>query len=236
MTDVRDDLRELLRRRADQVPPQRTVPASLGGRARRRIALNAVAVGLAAVVVAGGAFAGIRALGAAPAGGPAGQPSNSPASPPGPAVAACTSLDLRAISTMEGAAGSRVGGITMQNWSDHTCTLQGVPAITLLDQGGQPITSGIDVSATPAQWQVDQSPEPAGWPVVTLHPGDSASVRIRWSNWCPDGRATPQWNIGISGEGTVVVEGMDSSGPPPCNGQGLPSTIEVGPFEPNASQ
>src|SRR5919109_1642474 len=103
MTDVRDDLRELLRRRADQVPPHRTVPPPLAGRARRRIALNAVAVGLAAVVVAAGAFAGVRAFVASPAGGPAGQPTTSPAStaPSGAAVAPCASTDLKAISAME---------------------------------------------------------------------------------------------------------------------------------------
>jgi hypothetical protein len=133
---------------------------------------------------------------------------------------------------MEGAAGSRAGGILLQNWSDQTCTLGGLPPISLLDQAGERITSGVDFSATPPQWQVDHSPEPAGWPVVTLRPGDSAFVRLRWSNWCPDGRPTPRWEVGIPGGGTIVVGGMDSVGPPPCNGQGQSSTIEVGPFEP----
>jgi hypothetical protein len=67
---------------------------------------------------------------------------------------------------------------------------------------------------------------------VTLAPGDVASVRIRWSNWCPDGRAAPLWRIGIPSGGSVDGNGLDAVPPPPCNGPGSPSTVEVGPFEP----
>src|SRR5437763_16215519 len=63
MNDMGDDLRELLRRKADQVPPHRAAPRSLMRRARRRIAVNALGAGLIVVVLAGGAFAGLRALG-----------------------------------------------------------------------------------------------------------------------------------------------------------------------------
>src|SRR6059036_2553084 len=112
MTDVRDDLRELLQRKADRVHPHREVPRALAGRARRRIALNAMAVGLAVVVLAGGAFAGVRSFGAAPARQPA-DGSTTPAQPTPSAAgtAACTSGQLRANGSMDGAAGSREGGI-----------------------------------------------------------------------------------------------------------------------------
>ena len=229
MTDLRDDLRELLQRRADKVPPHRGVPRSLAGRARRRIALNALGVGLAVVVLAGGAFAGVRAIGTSttPSQGIAGQRTHHGRhSPPATAPSACTAGQLRAVGSMQGAMGSREGGITLTNFSDTTCTLQGTPTIELLDQNLQPITSGVTFSASPA-----------GWPVVTLHAGDAALVRIRWGNWCPQGRAAPLWRVDIPGGGSVdVVNGMDQLGPPPCNGPGLPSTVEVGPFEPTTSR
>jgi hypothetical protein len=35
--------------------------------------------------------------------------------------------------------------------------------------------------------------------------------------------------------GSVDVNGFDAALPPPCNGQGQPTVIEVDPFEPNPS-
>ena len=236
MSDIEDELRELFLRGAEEVPPHREVPRSLVRRARRRIARNAVGVGVAVLVLAAGAFSGVRALGGLPSQQPAGRSSHSPAQPTPSAstIPACTSAQLRAVGSMQGAAGSREGGITVTNLSGQTCTLEGTPAVTLLNQNLDPITSGVTFSSSPAGWVADRSPQPAGWPVVTLQPGDSASVRIRWSNWCPDGRAGPLWRIGIPGGGTVDVNGLDAVSAPPCNGSGQPSLIEVGPFEPPA--
>ena len=236
MNDVRDDLRELLRRRADHVPPHREIPRSLVGRARRRIALNALGLGLAVAVLAGGAFAGVRAFGAAPAPQPAGRSNNPPTqpqpTPPASTTSACTSAQVQAMATTEGAAGSRDLTINLSNVSATTCTVQGTPAITLLDENRNPITSGVEFSQAPPQWKADGSPEPPGWPVVTLLAGHSALVRARWSNWCPQGRAVPVWQMDVPGGGTVDVNGIDPADPPPCNGPGQPSTIEEGPFEP----
>jgi hypothetical protein len=230
MNDMRDDLREVLRRKADQVPPHRDVPRSLAGRARRRIAANVLGVGLLVAVVGTGAFAGVRTLHSAPG-------TKTPADGSSAAVpAACTSARLRAVGTFEGAAGSREGGVTLTNFSDVTCTVQGTPTITLLTQDLKPITSGVTFISSPPGWKVDRTGKPAGWPVVTLRPGASALVRIRWSNWCPDGRSAPLWRVGIPGGGSVdVTNGFDELGPPPCNGRGMPSTVEVGPFEPSAA-
>ncbi len=227
------------------MPLHRTVPPPLLRRTRRRIALNALAVGAAVVVVAGGGFAGLRAMSAPgssrPTVGPASNasghstPSSSAHSTPPPsALSACTSGELRAVGSMEGAAGSREGAVTITNFSDQACTLQGTPTITLLDGNLDPITSGVAFSSSPAGWVANASPQPPGWPVVTLAPGDSASVRIRWGNWCPEGRAAPLWQVRIPGSGTVDVNGFEALGPPPCNGPGQPSTVEVGPFEPNS--
>src|SRR5213076_3288817 len=63
MIDTGDELRELLQRKADDVPPHREIPRALEGRARRRIGLNALGVGMVVVVLAAGALAGVRAFG-----------------------------------------------------------------------------------------------------------------------------------------------------------------------------
>jgi len=234
VNDIDDDVRDLLRQKAQDVPPHVEVPRSLVRRVRRRIAANALAVGATAIVLTVGVFTGVRALDGmgssepiAPGPRPSVEPTPSTSTP-----AACTSGQLRAVGSMEGAAGSREGSTVLTNFSSTTCTLQGTPAITLLDQKLAPISAGIRFISSPPGWRVDRLPKPAGWPVVALAPFDSASVRIRWGNWCPDGRAAPLWRIQIPGGGTVDVNGLESVSPPPCNGPGLPSTIEVGPFEP----
>jgi hypothetical protein len=255
VNDIRDELREVLQDRAEQIPPHRTVPRSLAGRARRRLALNALAAGVVVAALAAGTVTGLHAF-TSGAGEPAEQPSalhhrTSSGHPTrvqpstsatanasgtgGTAVVACTSGQLRAIGSMEGTAGSREGGLTLTNFSDRTCTLQGTPTLTLLDQNLNPITSGVSFVSSPAGWQVNGEPQPQGWPVVTLRPGDAADVRLRWSNWCPDGRAAPLWRVNIPGSDAVdVANGLDGVSPPPCNGPGQPSTIEVGPFEPGS--
>jgi len=242
MTPIDQDVRDLLRRRADDVPTHGEVPASLGRRVRRRIAVNAALAGAVAVVLAAGAFASVRAftgsapqpVGSTPPPAHASQPapSRTPATSP-TGGRACTSADLRAAGALAGAAGSREGSIRITNQSGTACSLQGTPTITLLDQNGNPITSGVAFSTAPAWWQKNNASQPAGWPVVTIDPGAVASFQIQWSNWCPQGRPSPTWRIAIPGGGTVDVTGMDTlAGSPPCNGPGQPSTVSVGPFEP----
>jgi hypothetical protein len=245
-----DELRDLFQRKADDVPPHQEVPGRLARRARRRVALNGLAVGALVVVLAGGAFAGVRALGSGGTTQPGGSPTvtsqptqpggsptmtTQPTPSPSPAVAACTSGQLRAVGTMEGAAGSREGDVALTNLSDQTCTVQGTPVITLLDGNLDPITSDVTFDTSPPAWEANGQPQPEGWPVVSVAPGDVASVRIRWSNWCPDGAAAPLWRMEVTGGGTVDVLGLDAVSPPPCNGPGQPSTIAVGPFEPGTT-
>jgi Protein of unknown function (DUF4232) len=219
VNDVDDEVRDLLRDKAHEIPPHLDLPRSLTPRVRRRIALNALAVTATLVVIAAGAFVTLRAFRS--------QPSETYAG-----ATRCTSADLRAIVSMEGAAGSREGTIELTNTAD-TCTLTGTPTLELLDRHMDPIVSGIAFVSVPAGWEVGGSPQPPGWPVVTLARDDSASVRVRWSNWCAEGNTTPHWRIAIPGSGDVDVEGLDATTVPPCNGPDLPSTIEVGPFEPH---
>jgi uncharacterized protein DUF4232 len=237
----------MLHHKAGQVSA-RGVPPSLLGRARLRIMRNAAIVGTTAVVLVGAAFIGVQALNSSeptrpipPAASHSPRPTprrvHITASPVQPtSIPECTSGQLRAVGTLEGAAGSREGAIAISNFSDKTCTLQGTLTITLLDQNLSPITSGVSFSSSPAGWEADASPTPPGWPVVTLAPGDAASVRLRWSNWCPDGRDAPLWRMEIPNGGSVDVMGLDAALPPPCNGPDQPSTIEVGTIEPGPSR
>jgi hypothetical protein len=57
---------ELLRRRADDVPPQLDVPPELAGRGHRRFAVNALGATVIAAVLVTGLFAGCAAIGRSP--------------------------------------------------------------------------------------------------------------------------------------------------------------------------
>jgi len=232
MTDMDERVRELLRRKATDVPSHGEMPQRVAGRARRRIAVNAVGIALGVAVTVVGAGAGLR-LADTGANRPEGPGATAPrSSPSGPTV--CAARELRVTGSVQGAMGSREGLIHLTNIAARACTLEGTPTITLLDQDGRPITSGVTFGTSAPQWQADAQPEPAGWPVVTMEPGAAAQVRLRWSNWCPDGAAAPGWQIQLPGGDSATVGGLGDIGPPPCNGQGQPSTIEVGPFEPAA--
>jgi hypothetical protein len=237
MPEIDDRLRDPFQRKAGEVPPHGDVPRSLARRARRRAALTTMGIGLAVVILAAGTTFGLRALGRpgsntpiAPSVSPTPRATSPSSSPTTPGVTACTSSQLRATGSMEGAMGSREGAATVTNDSDATCTLEGSPTIALLDQDGNPITVQFD-SASP-WWEANALPEPPGWPVVRLRNGDSAMVRIRWSNWCPQGAPAPIWQMAIPGGGAIEIGGFDALDPPPCNGPDRPSTVEVGPFEP----
>lgn len=230
-----DVVREMLHAEARQLPVRREVPRSLEGRVRRRLARNAAFVAATLGVLVFGSFAGVRALQSptrpVPI-APAHSPSPSHARSRG--VAACAASQLRAVATTDGAAGSVEGAIDVTNFSDTACTLEGTPRLTLFDDNGRRIESGVTFTSSPPGWKANAQSRPAGWPTVTLRPGDAASVRIRWSNWCPQDRAAPLWRLTVPDDGKVDVNGLDAAAPPPCNGPGQPSTIEVGPFEPRS--
>jgi hypothetical protein len=233
MNDIHDDVTELLRRRAADVPPHREVPRSMVGRARRRATVNALAAAAAAVVVGIVAVAGVRAFSPATDEVPRGHPGTPSEAPHSTSIATqCTAAQISAVASMEGAMGSREGAIVFTNVANDPCILVGRPAISLLDANDQPVTADVSVVPTEPAWSVNRSPEPEGWPALRLATGASASIRIRWSNWCPDGTSVPTWQIVLRGGGTVDVARMDVAGVPPCNGGGQPSTIEEGPFEP----
>src|SRR5438093_5357104 len=129
MNDMRDDLRELLRRKAGDLAVHREVPRTLSGRARRRIALNAFGVGLLVFALAGAAVTAVRTFGSESLQQPVRRPpAVSAAGTPVPSTTAtCSPALLRATGTTEGAAGSVIGAITIENLSSSRCTLEGSP-------------------------------------------------------------------------------------------------------------
>jgi hypothetical protein len=217
-----DDLNRLeaaLREKAAEIPYAQTVPPALVTRSRRRIARNATLSVVAAIAVISIASTGVAALRRPEAVGPA--------SPSGSAVAGCAAADLRVTPVLDGAAGSIEGAIDLRNAGDQTCTLHGRPSVALVGSNG-PLA--VDPTDVPAQWQVDGAAAPAGWPVVSLAPGDSAAIRVRWSNQCPQVQGSVTWQIGLGEGGTSASFGSDRV--PPCLGSAEAPLLEVGPFEP----
>ena len=222
MDDDLTTLEQVLRDRGAEVPHLQQAPPRMLVRARRRVVRNAVASAVAAGIVIVGASAGLAGL----------RPSTSDlgGSPtPTPSTSACNAGDLQATANLDGAAGSLVGSIDVANRGDRTCTLEGVPSVTLTGPSGSLLS--LEVQHDDAQWQADRAPRPAGWPVVTLPPGSVASIRIGLSNVCPELDGPPRWTIDLTdGRGSLEVAGADSI--PTCNGAAEPSTLDVGPFEP----
>src|SRR5438105_12955693 len=105
MTQIDDDVRELLRRKADEVPLHGEVPRELVGRARRRIAVNSIGVGLAVIALAGGTFASVRAIQnqhPKPGSFQSGSPNPAVRSPAATTTPACTAGQLPAGGSMDG--------------------------------------------------------------------------------------------------------------------------------------
>ena len=225
MDDMEGRVRELLRHRAEDVPPQLDVPPELAGRGHRRVAVNALGAVVVAAVLVVGVVAGMRAIGPEPVSQPA-----SPG-PSGAAIPTCSPLQITATPVLEGAMGSREGSIALKNVSVDTCTLEGTPTLTLLDGSGVTIDSGITFDKVEATWVVNDAPRPDGWPVVTLAGGEHADVRFSWSNWCGD--PSVYWRLALPAGGQMeVYPGPEAL--PPCNGPGQPSVIEIGPVEPSS--
>jgi Domain of unknown function (DUF4232) len=224
MNDQQDEIRQLLRERAREVTPHLEVPRTLTTRVRSRIVRNVLATAATLAVIAVLGAAGFRTVH---------EPAREPRDGGGPAPTgsqACQAETLDPTLSLEGAAGSREGSILLRNISDIACDLRGTPDVELVRTDGSP--APVERIEGLPRWQVDGSAQPHGWPLVTLDPGERASVRLRWSNWC-DQETTPTVRL-IAEDGrpvaTIPVETFDL---PPCNGSpGSASTVEVGPFEP----
>jgi len=217
-------LKELLDERAAEVPSAQRAPRRTLARARRRLARNALAGVLAVGLIVAGTSAALGNLGALHSTTRPGA-SHTPGS-----SGVCMARDLRATPALQGATGSVLGGILVMNTSEEACTLSGRPQIGIFSATGSPVP--VQLSDVEPQWRADAAPRPAGWPVVRLRPGAEASIRFRWTNACPQLTGSARIRVDLHGE-PIPVRG--TAFPPPCNGPGYPSNLEIGPFEPAPS-
>ena len=168
MDDMEGQVRELLRRRAEDVPPQLDVPPELAGRGHRRFAVNALGAVVVAAVLVAGVFAGLRTIGPEPVTQPG------ITGPPVVSTPTCSPSQITATPALEGAMGSREGSIDLKNASVDTCTLEGTSTLTLLDGSGAPIDSGVTFDEVDPTWVVNDT-RAAGW----LAGGDLGRRRAR---------------------------------------------------------
>lgn len=237
MPELEDRLREVLQRRAAGVPPRLQPPPRMLRRARRRVALTAATGALSIALVAGGAVAGIR-LAVAPrnatpltSASPGPQVTPSPAQP---TVRTCTAADLTGRIDLSGSGGQAVGSIIITNGGSTSCTLTGVPRVSVFDDTGRQLAP-LPQTTGQAWWQVDGASRPGGWPFVTLRSGQRARVRIQWSNWCPTPPAQlpSEWRVELPGEGGTVSATDSKSHQAGCIHPSQPNRLQVGPFEPD---
>lgn len=233
---MEEELRELLQRKANSLPPHRTVPARMLGRAKRRMALNISGGVVALMVVVFGAYSGVRAL-TTSSRVPSSQPTPTESFPPdaespsptfSPAPS-CLASDLSGTVSLEGAAGSFVGSILVTNESARPCSLEGRPAIRIIDTEGRLLD--VQQEATAPWWEVNETDPPPSWPVVMLEPGGTAQVRTSWSNYCGD-QQPATWEVVFRGQETLTLP--DPGFTPMCSGPELDSLIQVGPIEPQS--
>jgi hypothetical protein len=230
MDDDLNQLEQVLRDRAAEVPHVQDVPPTMLMRARRRVARNAVASVLGAVLIVAGASAVLANLGAVHGANGTVPGGSGVVVPPS---TACAASDLQGSVSLDGAMGSVEGSIDLTNVGSATCTLTGRPAVSIWNSQGQAVA--VQVTAGEPQWKANAAPQPQGWPVVSLQPGSAGSVRVRWSNACPQLSGPVSWKIDLgNGAGSLDPSSGDASFVPPCNGPTEPSTLEVGPFEPSA--
>ncbi len=233
MNDDLAKLEQVLRERAAEVPHVQEAPSKMLARARRRVVRNGLTTVVAAGLIVAAASGGLATLGAlrGPKGTtPAVAPTvHSPA--PAPSTPSCTAADLSAKSAVGGAAGSVVGSVDLTNVGTRTCTLTGSGDLRIFSSSGRPVTDRT--AHVGPQFKVDGASPPPGWPVVRLDPGSIAAIRVAWSNPCPQLTTPTRWVVYLNGGGGMLdVEGSEAISPPPCNGPGEPSTLQVGPFEP----
>jgi uncharacterized protein DUF4232 len=153
---------------------------------------------------------------------PSPKPSPPPTAPPAASADAATTLACRAtdlsgrILAWDGAAGSRVAEVAVQNNGTVACTVAEPTAIRLVAADGTVLIDSATIAGTPPI-------APAG-AAITVAAGSAIKTDVRVANYCGDAPSGP---IGVSlaipePRGTVVampgtaVSSADAI--PPCNG------------------
>src|SRR6266542_2091375 len=188
MLDVEERVREMLRRRAADVPPHVQAPPGMLRRAWRRILVAFTGGAVAVTLLAVGAAAGVRLLN---------RPSEVGSQVTAPA---CSAAELRGTVRLQGAQGHVVGSLVVVYAGSRTCSLQGQPRLMILDRKGTYLA--VEEGLIAPWWTVQSRPEPKRWPVVTLLPGGSARLHVVWNSWC--GFALPAvWGFVLREAGSV---------------------------------
>jgi len=214
MANVEDQVREMLRRRAADVPPHVHAPPRMLRRAWRRMLIALTGGVLAVALLALGASEGVRLVNHSSG---VASLATSPA---------CRAAELQGTVRLSGGQGHLAGSLEVTNAGNEACSLQGRPPLMIVDRHGTWL-SIVEGSVAP-WWTVQSRPEPKGWPVVTLQPGDSARLHIVWTSWC--GFAQPMvWRIWLREAGSLDFPDPKSQSPI-C--EGVSSKVQVGPFEP----
>jgi Protein of unknown function (DUF4232) len=215
MLDVEDQVREMLQRRAGDVPPHFQAPPGMLRRAWRRI-LVAFTGGIVALALVGvGAAAGIRLVRQPGAVG-----SQAAAHP-------CQAAELRGIVRLQSDQGHVFGSLDVTNAGNETCSLRDQPQLMIVDRHGAPLV--IEEGSVLPWWFFQSRPEPKGWPVVTLQPSESAQLHVVWTSWCGSSDHPAVWRIWLRGAGSLDLPDPKGQAPQ-C--YGVSSKVQVGPFEP----
>lgn len=134
-------------------------------------------------------------------------------------VPACRAADLSADAQWQGAAGSRIGTITVTNNGASACLLAAYPAVRIENTQGR-IAPTDNASFTDAS--------DVGGDIV-LQPGQQGVADVRWSNRCPQAAANDTFLLRVTlpnGNGSFTVP----TSVPPCLGDTQSSHLSQQPF------
>lgn len=148
------------------------------------------------------------------------------ASAPPPSGAPCSGADLRlAVEGGDAGMGHRVTTLALRNAGAAACTVTGYPAVTLLDDKGQPLTSVRAVQAPGNYFAQGRAPTP-----VEIRPQQAAYFDLAWSvipheaqgeTVCPSAKT-----VRVTAPGATTTTAL-SLAFTPCGGQ-----VEVSPVRP----
>jgi hypothetical protein len=143
-----------------------------------------------------------------------------PSATPTPiAAGACASDALTArITAWEGAAGSRIADVTVQNTSSAACRLPAAPSIQLVDGSGRVLIDGK---------------RPASADTIRLAAGETVTTLVEASNYCGKPPTAPvriAFDLGTGGRLLAEPPSPTDDTVPPCNGPTVGATIQMQPW------
>ncbi len=156
-----------------------------------------------------------------PLSAPTATPTEPSPSPTAPASQACDPANLSArVTSWTGAAGNRVADVELRN-DGGACSLPVKERLELIDGDGHVLIEGPEARTTKT---------------ISLDPGATATTLVDDANYCgPDPAPPVTIAFVLPGGGSIVADpprATDVSGVPPCNGPGLPGSIQMHAWKP----